>query len=289
MKPMSLPPEMPEALRQADKALQQTGTRAEDVAWTLLQNESHAEAILALKAQAGLQGDELERLLVWHAVQQALPQIPSLPVCKSVQRLLERELRCLHSIAGPMETGSYHCDRAFKMATLRRFPAGPMEWEISGIPRSYILQASFPANLRLLMFVISRVGGRTPCLFMHVAPSPKNRALTIPKEVLRGYYRMAQSLKLQPTMRAILAHAWFHDPVAVRDYPHLEILNQPYIRHGGLITVLGPAPASSGVLEGNAQRKADYLAGKIHYRYGFAIWPRDAAIKWAEDHPDLED
>jgi hypothetical protein len=188
-----------------------------------------------------------------------------------------------------MTAGSYHFNRAAKMATLRRFPAGPMEWEVSGIPRSFFLQAAFPANLRFLAFVIFRLRGRAPCFFMHVAPSPRNRALSVPKEVLRSYYRMARSLQLQPGVRAFLAHAWFHDPAAVRDYPHLEVLSRPYVNHGGLITLLGPAPPSSGVLEGNAQRSADYLAGRVQYRYGFAIWPRDAAIQWADAHPELGD
>jgi hypothetical protein len=189
----------------------------------------------------------------------------------------------------PMAAGSYHFNRAAKIATLRRFPAGPMEWELSGIPRSYFLQAAFPASLRFLSFVIFHLGGRAPCFFMHVAPSPRDRALSVPKEVLRAYYRMARSMKLQPAVRALLAHAWFHDPAAVRDYPHLEALNRPYIDHGGLITLLGPAPPSSGVLQRNAQRSADYLAGRVQYKYGFAIWPRDAAIGWADAHPELRD
>lgn len=229
----------------------------------------------------------MERLLLWIAARRALPRIPSLPVDKWVRGRLAQDLHDLHNLNVSMAAGSYHFDRAAKMATLRRFPAGPMEWELSGIPRSFFLQAAFPTNLRFLAFVIFRLGGRAPCFFMHVAPTPRNRALSIPKEVLRAYYRMARSLELQYDVRALLAHAWFHDPAAVRDYPHLEVLNRPYVKHGGLITSLGPAPASSGVLEGNAQRSADYLAGKVQYKYGFAIWPRDAAIRWADAHPEL--
>jgi hypothetical protein len=158
---------------------------------------------------------------------------------------------------------------------------------MSGIPRSYLLSASFPANLRLLAFVLFRLQGLVPYFFIHVAPSPRNRALTVPKEVFRSYHRMAGSLQLQPEVRAILGHAWFHDPAAVRDYPHLEPLNRPFVNHGGLITLLGPAPPDSGVLERNPQRSADYLSGKVRYRYGFAIWPREEAIRWADAHPEF--
>jgi hypothetical protein len=284
---MSPPSQIPESLRRADVSLLHIGTRATDVAWQLLSDERNVEPIAALKKRAGLEGDDVERLLLWHAAQLSQPRVSLLPVDNSVRLQLAQDLRQLHAMSEPAPAGSYHFDRAAKMATLRRFPAGPMEWEMSGIPRSYFLHAAFPANLRFLAFVIFRLRGVAPCFFMHVAPSPRSRALSVPKQVFRSYYRMARSLQLQPEVRALLAHAWFHDPAAVRDNPHLETLSHPYIKHGGLITVLRPAPPSSGVLERNAQRSADYLAGKIRYRYGFAIWPRDAAIRWADAHPEL--
>ncbi len=286
---MFLPLELTENLQRTDVTLLGMGTRAEDVAWKLLNDETNVGAIAAIKNGAGLEGDEVERLLLWYAARQALPLIPTLPVDPSVRERLDQDLRQLHAMKVSMAAGSYHFDRAAKMATLRRFPAGPMEWEISGIPRSDLLKAAFPANLRLLAFVTFRLRGRKPCFFMHVAPAPRNRALSVPKEVLRAYYRMVRSMQLQPEVRALLACAWFHDPAAVRDYPHLEVLNRPYVDNGGLITLLGPAPPSSGVLEGNAQRSADYLAGKVQYNSGFAVWPRDAAIRWADAHPELAD
>jgi hypothetical protein len=287
---MGLPPaELPEALHRADAALQSIGVSAESRAWELLRqidNGSGAEPVAELKKAAGLNGDDLERLLLWYAARQAISQVPSLPVEDKVRAQLNQDLRQIHATDGSVATGSYQFVRAAKIATLRRFVAGPMEWEISGIPRSFALMATFPDNLRLLAFVTMRLGGWAPCFFMHVAPAPRNRALSVPKQVLRSYYQMARSLQLQPTMRALVAHAWFHDPAAVRDYPQLRVLSEPYTDHGGLIVTLDPAPPSSGVLTGNNQRKADYISGKIVYRYGLAIWPRDAAVRWADAHPE---
>ena len=250
---------------------------------------NNAQAIAALKRKAGVEGDEVERLLLWHAAQGALPQVPSLPVEPSVRRRLEDDIQQLHRSKMPLTVGSYHFDRASKMVTLRRFPAGPMEWEVSGIPRRCFLQGAFAANLRFLAFVIFRTGGFAPFFYMHVAPSPRNRGLSVPAEVCRSYYRMARSLELQPEVRGLVAYAWFHDPAALRDHPHLEAINRPYLKHGGLITVLGPAPADSGVLQGNAKRSADYLSGKVQYRYGFAVWPREAAVQWAKAHPEYRE
>jgi hypothetical protein len=44
------------------------------------------------------------------------------------------------------------------------------------------------------------------------------------------------------------------------------MLSDPYLKHGGLITLLGPVPASSAVLAGDAKRSSEYLAGKRQYR-----------------------
>lgn len=284
---------IPESLERIDHLLRRAGRPAENVAWGLLERVNEDEASIAplrkLKADADFQMDELERLLIWYATQQALNRTAALPVIASVRIRLEQDLVHLPTTSNSLELGSYAFSRAAKLATLRRFPAGPMEWEVSGIPRSYFLQAKFPANIRFLAFAMFRLRGLAPCFFIHVAPAPRNRALSIPKEVLRAYYRIVRSLELQPAIRGLLAHAWFHDPAALRDNPQLEVLNRPYLNHGGLITLLAPAPPSSGVVVGNAQRCADYEAGKIQYHYGFAVWPRAAALRWANDHRELDD
>lgn len=284
---------IPETLERVDQALRRAGRSAENEAWGLLECVNEEEASVAalrkLKADVRIPTDELERVLLWYATQQALNRTTALPVVSSVRTRLEQDLFNLPATGNSLEVCSYAFNRAAKLATLRRFPAGPMEWEVSGIPRSYFLQAKFPANVRLLTFAVLRLRGLGPCFFMHVAPAPRNRALSIPKEVLRSYYRIIRSLELQPEIRGLLAHAWFHDPAAVRDSPQLEVLNRPYLDHGGLITLLAPAPPSSGVVVGSAQRRADYEAGRIQYHYGFAVWPRAAALRWAHDHKELDD
>ena len=288
---MSLSSGPPQALERAQLALDRANQTAPELAWDLLiaasgDNSPAFAPISAIKSEGGLQGDELERLLLWHAAQQAVPRIAGLPIDASVKRMLEAEVPRLWAAKEALAVGSYAFDRAAKLATLRRFPAGPMEWEISGIPRSWVLRAGLSDRLRLLACV-ARLGGFAPCFFMHVAPAPRNRGLSIEKQVLQAYYRMAGSLAWQPHVRALIACAWFHDPAAVKDYPHLKLLSLPYLTNGGLIVRLGPAGLDSGVVQGNAQRKADYEAGKVQYRYGLAIWPRKDALRWAQSRPEL--
>ena len=253
------------------------------------------EAVRALKDEARragieVEGDAFERALLQCAAADFEPRIASLPIHESVQKLLADEYRFY---TGPsrgtaLETGSHLFVTACKTISLRRFPAGPMDWEVSGFPRSWLLKVSKPDVARLAWFLAARVGGFRPMFFMHVARRPKNRGLLIEKEVLRAYYRMARSLELQPFIKAILAYAWFHDPAAVSENPHLEWLNRPYRDEGGIIVTAGPAPADAGFLERNTDRKRQFESGSLQYQVAVAVWPRRAAIDWARRHPELE-
>jgi hypothetical protein len=106
--------------------------------------------------------------------------------------------------------------------------------------------------------------------------------------VLRAYYRMARSLEHQPSIKGIMASAWFHDPAAVSENPHLAWLNRPYLDEGGMVILAGPAPADAGFLEHNAARQEKYSSGSLQYRIAVAMWPRRAAIDWARRHPELD-
>jgi hypothetical protein len=287
------PAGLPDSLREASEALNRIGVNPAIEAWRLLQGVQPTgagiEPVASLKKAAGSEGDAVERLLLWHAARQAATRIPGVPVEDSVRTQLDQDLSQLHASTPTLAAPSYEFARAAQFATLRRFPAGPMEWEVGGIPRSFLLKARLPGALRLWSFVTFRLGGWAPYFVMHVAPKPRQRGLTMPKLVMRGYYRMARSLQLQPAVRGLLGLAWFHDPAALRDYPHLQPLNEPYTEYGGLIVLLDLAPPSSGVLVGNAQRAANYQSGKLVYRIGLALWPRSAAVRWADEHPEYGD
>jgi hypothetical protein len=256
--------------------------------------ESHAPA-LALKEEARrggieLEAGEFERSLLRYAAIETSPRIDGLPVHQSVKVLLGNEFTYYTRTASgqSLEIGSYLFATGCKVISLRRFPAGPMDWEISGFPRLWLFKLGMPDLARVLWFLSMRMGGFQPMFFMHVARRPKNRGLVVEKEVLRSYYRMARSLELQESIKGIMAEAWFHDPAAVAANPHLAWLNLPYREEGGLIVNMGPAEATAGFLEHNAQRKDEFESGGLRYRRGVALWPREAAIDWARRRPDLE-
>jgi hypothetical protein len=259
------------------------------------ENPESQAAVTALKDEArragiDVEGDAFERALLRSAAAEFEPRIAGLPIHESVRKLLADEYRFYTSPSRgtSLATGGYLFVTACKTISLRRFPAGPMDWEVSGFPRSWLFKVSKLDLPRLAWFLAARTGGFRPMFFMHVARRPKNRGLLLEKEVLKAYYRMARSLELQPSIKAILASAWFHDPAAVAENPHLEWLNRPYLEEGGIVVTSGPAPADAGFMEHNAGRKQQFESGRLQYQLAVALWPRSAAIDWARRHPELE-
>jgi hypothetical protein len=258
------------------------------------ENPESQALIRALKeklqaAGNGFAADAFERALLRAAATETAPRIANLPVPEPVKKLLREEFEfyCRPSRASPLEVGRSPFVIACKMISLRRFPAGPLDWEMGGFPRSWLLKVRKSDLARVVWFLTARVGGFRPMFFTHTARQPKNRSLIIQKEVFRAYFRIASALELQPEVKGILTASWFHDDAAVKDNPLLDALNQPYREEGGLIASMGPAPADSGFLEHNAARRKAFESGELQYKIAVAIWPRRAAIAWARKHREL--
>jgi hypothetical protein len=243
------------------------------------------------RAGLGIPGDAFERGILISAARETAPRIESLPVYESVKSLLHKEFQFytdpVKNLDSSLTIGTYGFVRACKTISLRRFPSGPMDWEISGFPRSWLLKVQRSSLPRVLGFLLFQTHGFAPMFFTHVARRPKNLFLVMEREVLRAYYRMARSLELQPIIKGILSSSWLHDPAAVKRYPYLSWLSRPYLETNGLITTAGPAPADSGFAEGNVGRQEQFAEGEPRFQIGVALWPRRAAIEWAYKHPEL--
>lgn len=257
--------------------------------------------ILDLKKRlraAGIEcgSDSLERVLLGYAAQQSEGKIDSLPVPQSVRDLIRKQFRFLTQPPGPgvpaLAVDGEENDpfiAASKMCTLRRFPAGPIDWVVSGLPRSWLLKMPPLDVPKVLRFVFQEFGGIKPAFYVHIAHPPRNRSLIIQKEVRKAYFRMVRALILQPEIKGVMCATWLHDPVAIEMYPHLAHLNEPYLSLGGkLVTNLGPAPPESGFMKYNSERRDLYERGKVTFKSVLAMWPRKAAIEWAQQNSTLE-
>ena len=259
------------------------------------QRPVHDLKISLRAAGVACEGDVLERALLASAIERSAKEVETLPVPSSVKELIRKQFLRFSEPSpsdAPLAIEAEENDpfiAACKICSLRRFPAGPLDWVVSGVPRKWLFKIP-PLELpRAIRYIYGDFGGRTPAFYVHIAHPPRNRALILENAVRKAYYRMARALELQPEIKGILCATWLHDPAAIERYPYLAAVNEPYLKLGGrLVTNLGPAPASSGFLKFNSERRAAYARGELKLLTVLAMWPRRAAIEWAKTIGEAE-
>lgn len=231
---------------------------------------------------------QVERLLLIRSALASLSALPDLPIDEDVKRLMCEEFCFFASEQVDTEqfaVGGQRFVGMCKTASLRRFRAGLFDWEVSGVSRSYIAQVSPRHLAQTLAFVVRRMRGLGPVFFSHLNPRRATPSLR-EDDANRSYYRMARSLELQPSIRGFAACSWFRSPGTHRVSPHLAWLSQVFRDNGGLVVESGLAEADCGVLSRSETRRRLYESGKFTPTRGLVLWPRDAMIAWAANHPE---
>jgi hypothetical protein len=213
-------------------------------------------------------------------------------VDESVKRLFADEVRGVEFPSPAARTRFDLTKNIFvalaKIATLRRFPAGQMTWEVSGIPRSWLLQAP-PRSLPRVVTYLARLGGFGPAFVPHLNAMRKDRAALVERETNRSWYRMAQSLRLQPHIRGLVASSWLHSPDTMRVSPHMTGFSRALLDNGALVIRHHRADLDCGVFYRSPERKKLYEDGQFTPTHGMVIWPRTEMLAWADAHPELAD
>jgi hypothetical protein len=171
-------------------------------------------------------------------------------------------------------------------ARLTRFPAGQLDWDVSGLPRSYLWKVPARDLPRVLRTVALKLRGFRPCFTPHMGVG-RYPLLFVEAESNRSYFRMAESMALQPRIKGLVMAAWYHSRETIRVSPHLEWTNATPVQHGAVLTDIGPASTESGFLEGSDERRRLYECGAYRPTLGLVIWPRRDLLAWAEAHPEL--
>ena len=231
-----------------------------------------------------------ERLLLLTAATETLSRLSHAPVSDDVRALICDEFRFYASDPGEhaarFEIGTASFTAMCKTATLRRFPGGQFDWEVGGIRRSDIAHVSPARLLQTVTFAALRMRGLHPVFFSHLNWRRANRSL-LETEANRSYYRMAQSMRLQPAIKGFAACSWFRSPGVHRVSPNLAWLSRVFLDNGGYVVEAGPDSPDGGVLHRSRTRRALYEAGKFKPTKGLVMWPRDAMIAWAAAHPEF--
>lgn len=235
----------------------------------------------------------LERLLILRAVARSIGRVSALPVSDAVKTLFYEEFmlyaRPDARRAPLLAIGQGGFTAACEVATLRRFPAGQLHWNLSGLPRRMLLDVPPPLIPRTLAFVAWRMHGFAPAFFSHVNGLRRNRFVWLEEESNRSYYRMATSLDAQPRTLGLVTRSWFHDPELAATSPHLAWTNRVILENGGFVVRAGEAGPDEGFLSNNEARRRAYETGQYRPHLGLVLWPRDEMMAWARRNPGLAD
>jgi hypothetical protein len=226
-----------------------------------------------------------------HGAMAALARLPDLAVAPSVKVRFCDVFRMFCDMRGD-EDARFRPDLGFHgcalaaCALLTRFPAGQLDWQVSGLPRSYLMRMPYTDLPRVARAIVRDLGGLRPCFVAHMGVR-RYPLLFVEAESHRSYHRIAQSMALQPEVRGLLMEAWFHSPETIRVSPHLAWTNRTPLANGATLTNLGPAPPYAGFLEGSPDRQRLYESGDYRPTIGLIIWPRQPLLAWAAAHPEF--
>lgn len=255
------------------------------------------EPLKALRARLTLGDNPLpdgtfERVVLLRAMRVSLSHLSTYPVSDSVKRLFDDEVSFVASPSA-RTIGCFDLTRNVfvglaKTATLRRFPAGQMTWEVSGIPRSWLPRVPPPSLPRVLQYLV-KLGGLSPAFVPHLSATRKDRTALLERETNRSWYRMAQSMQLQPQIRGLVASSWLHSPDTMQATPHMTGFSRALLEHGALVIRHHRANLDCGVFYRSPERKQLYEEGRFIPTHGLVIWPRKEMLAWANAHPEFAD
>src|SRR5688572_14429672 len=234
------------------------------------ENPASVESLKALRDSLrlppeALAAGEFERQLLLRAMRTSELRLASGPVDESVKRLFADEVRAVEFPSPAARTRFDLTKNIFvalaKIATLRRFPAGQMTWEVSGIPRSWLPKVP-PRSLPQVLRYLVKLGGFGPAFVPHLNAMRKDRAALLERETNRSWYRMAQSLRLQPHIRGLVASSWLHSPDTMRVSPHMTGFSRALLDNGALLIRHHRADLDCGVFYRSPERKKLYEDGQ---------------------------
>ena len=258
--------------------------------WFLLlqrycRNGPLVDTLQRLREEVGLATGELEHYGLLQAMRVAAPQIPALPITAPMKselcRMYARILRPKPQWLGWYDFAGWRFLEMAQFVTLERYPAGQHDWEVTGLARSWLAKARLMELPRLLAGLACKTHGFAPLARIHLNAWRANPLLILPREAERSYFRIAQSLPLQPQLKGLMAYSWFYS-TAVRDVsPHLCWLRDFFAAHGAIIAEMERAPPDYGFMIGSARRRALYQEGRFRPRLTLILWPRKDMLAWA--------
>ncbi len=223
----------------------------------------------------------------------ALPRLASLPLDEAVKRLYcatSKEVDCTNRRwSRYFDCSTEPFAELAKIATLRRFTAGQLSFDITTLPRSWLLKIHPMALPRLIRELAIGFGGFGPFAVPHLCHLRPNPLVILEAESCRSFWRIAKCLELQPSVKGLMAASWFYSAEVGIAFPHLAWLRDFYVEQGAYLAEMEIADADAGFMIGSAKRRQLYEQGMFRPRQTLVLWRREAMLAWAEAHPEFGD
>gem|GEM_PF-5592167 len=247
----------------------------------------------ALRLQAGrvnprLPAGAVERYALLQGFLASLPRLAELSLHDSIKRFYC--VQCAE-IANPpanrapfFRQGTPPFDEMAKIASLRRFPAGQLTFDVTGFPRSWLLRihpASLPAAVRALCRQ-----GLGPVVAPHVNHWRPNPLFVLKNENERSLRRIAMCMELRPDIGGLVADSWLYSADVGDEFPHLAWVRNFFIDNGAFLVDMETAAPDSGFLVGSARRRELWQEGKFRPRRTLVLWDRHSMLSWAAAQPE---
>ncbi|MEO5373293.1 MAG: hypothetical protein H7840_03320 [Alphaproteobacteria bacterium] len=229
---------------------------------------------------------QVEQFALVQSVLAATPRVPALPVGPPIKHFFATMFA---HMANPNRKWQPHDEpwRFLEMAqtaTLRRYPAGQHDFEITGLPRTWLLRVNPLDVPRLLYFVTTELGGFHPLVRIHLNYWRPNTLMVLASEACRSYYLMAKSIENRPEIKGMMANSWFYSRAVGETSPHLAWMREFFVSHGAFVTEMELARPDTGYMTGSARRQRQFREGNFRPRVTLVLWRRSSLMDWAAEY-----
>jgi hypothetical protein len=176
-----------------------------------------------------------------------------------------------------------------ELATLRRFPAGALNFAFERLAPLRVMLSVHPLSLPSYLYkrAISMPFTK-PSIGPHVNYGRKGSLILQRIDFERSLWLMAKTTEMNPKANGINGSSWFHSKTAGDVFPHLGWIREIYADGGAYLVDTFPAePDGYGFAHNSRKRQVLFDRGEFCPRQTAFFWSRDDFLDWASRHPEL--
>ncbi len=227
----------------------------------------------------------VERVLLARYASRNIRRVAGLPISDAAKQATLRFVSAV--VHGPvrendtrLRAGHPHFGATSRSFQCTRFLGGEFDWDVSGIPLSWIARLEVTALPGFMSCLATKLGGLAPMFYFHLGIDRSGRSLD-PAATKCAFMSMAESMASQPDIKGCLAAPWWCSKDTVRVSPHLAWFREFLLDNGAYVADMRPVDPHCGALARSATRERLYKEGRYRPRRALTVWPRASMLRWA--------